>query len=85
MNSREPVDAVILDLTVPGGMGGQEAIKKIAAVNPSVKAIVSSGYSSDPVMSDCDIYCFSAVLKKPYNFHKLNASLNNFISGKFLS
>ena len=45
-------DAVIMDLTVPGGMGGQDAIQKLRALDPEVKAIVSSGYSNDPIMAE---------------------------------
>ena len=58
-------DAVIMDLTIPGGMGGKEAIQELLAVDPTVKAIVSSGYSSDPVMARYEDYGFSAVLTKP--------------------
>ena len=58
-------DAVIMDLTIPGGMGGKEAIQELLAVDPTVTAIVSSGYSSDPVMARYEDYGFSAVLAKP--------------------
>ncbi len=58
-------DVVIMDLTIPGGMGGKEAIQELLVVDPTVKAIVSSGYSSDPVMARYEDYGFSAVLTKP--------------------
>ncbi len=58
-------DVVIMDLTIPGGMGGKEAIQELLLVDPTVKAIVSSGYSSDPVMARYEDYGFSAVLTKP--------------------
>ena len=51
MLSGKPFDAVIMDLTIPGGVGGKEAIKQLMEIDPSVKAIVSSGYATDPVMS----------------------------------
>ena len=56
-----PFDALIMDLTVPSGMGGIEAIKRLQELDPQVKAIVSSGYSNDPVMSDYKRYGFKAV------------------------
>ncbi len=61
-----PIDIVILDLTIPGGMGGKEAVQKILDLNPSAKVIVSSGYSNDPVMSEFRDYGFSAAISKPY-------------------
>jgi PAS domain S-box-containing protein len=74
--SGHPFDAVILDLTVPGGMGGKEAIQKLMEIDPQVKAIVSSGYSNDPIMSDFREYGFSGVIAKPYNVRELSAVLS---------
>jgi PAS domain S-box-containing protein len=62
----KPFAAVILDLTIPGGVGGKEAITTLLKIDPDVKAIVSSGYSTDPVMANYLEYGFSAVLTKPY-------------------
>ncbi|TAN62593.1 PAS domain S-box protein [bacterium] len=70
-----PFDLVILDLTVVGGMGGAEAMKKLIQADPNVKAIVSSGYSNDPVMSEYKAYGFRAVLVKPYSLAKLKEVL----------
>jgi len=77
-----PFDAVILDLTVQGGMGGEEAIKKIREIDPHVKAIVSSGYSNDPVLSNYRQYGFKGVLAKPYEVRELSYVLYKLITGK---
>ena len=61
-----PFSAVILDLTIPGGMGGKETIKKLLKIDRNIKAIVSSGYSTDPIMANFRDYGFSAVLSKPF-------------------
>ncbi len=67
----EPFIAVISDLTIPGGMGGQEAIKRLREIEPSIKAIVSSGYAMDPVMSRYQEYGFCRCLAKPYEISDL--------------
>ena len=64
-------DAVISDLTIPGGMGGAECIKRLVEIDPSVKAIVSSGYAMDPVMSRYREYGFCACIAKPYEISDL--------------
>ncbi len=63
-------------MTIPGGMGGREAVVSLQDIDPSVKAIVSSGYSTDPVMSDYERYGFSGVLFKPYTVHDLGKALD---------
>jgi PAS domain S-box-containing protein len=68
-------DAVMLDLTVPGGMGGTEAIGKIRDMAPDVRAIVSSGYSNDPVMAEYKNYGFDEVAVKPYKIEELSEVL----------
>ena len=70
--SDDPVGLVILDLTIPGGMGGLEALKWIRAVDPDVRAIVSSGYSNDPVIAKYRDYGFQGVIVKPYRLAELN-------------
>jgi PAS domain S-box-containing protein len=80
--SGAPVDAVIMDLTIPGGMGGEEAIQKLLAVDPEARAIVSSGYSNNPVMADYKKYGFSGVLAKPYRITELSAVLQSVMNGK---
>lgn len=72
-----PFDIVILDLTVPGGLGGKETIEVLRRLDPEVKAIVSSGYSNDPIMADFRSYGFSGVLVKPYRVTDMIELLNN--------
>jgi PAS domain S-box-containing protein len=76
MESGEPFDAVIMDLTIPGGMGGKEAIKKLIEIDPEVRAIVSSGYNDDPVVSHFREYGFSGVLAKPYSIVEMSKALH---------
>ncbi len=71
--------AVILDLTVPGGMGGKEAIAKLLKIDPQVKAIASSGYSDDPVMAEFHKYGFSAIIPKPYRVMEASKVLHDVI------
>ncbi len=66
MKSGRRYQVVILDLTVPGGMGGQECIRELLKLDPDVRAIVSSGYSNDPVMAHFKAHGFRAVVPKPY-------------------
>ena len=80
--SGDPFDLVILDLTVPGGMGGKEAIQKLLEIDPEVKAIVSSGYSNDPIMADYRKYGFRGVIAKPYKLRELSEELHRVIMGK---
>lgn len=72
-------DLVIMDLTIRGGMGGKEAIKKLLEIDPNVKALVSSGYSIDPVMSDYKKYGFCGVVTKPFNIKELSETLHEII------
>ncbi|MCU0845177.1 MAG: PAS domain S-box protein [Spirochaetes bacterium] len=74
-------DAVILDLTVPGGMGGTETIGKIRDLAPGVRAIVSSGYSNDPVMAEYKNYGFDEVAVKPYKIEELSEVLYRVLKG----
>ncbi|MBN2737453.1 MAG: PAS domain S-box protein [Spirochaetales bacterium] len=64
-------DVIIMDLTIPGGLGGEEVIKIIKQIDPKVKAIVSSGYSHSKIMSDYRQYGFDDVIAKPYSFDQL--------------
>ncbi|MFA4948274.1 MAG: ATP-binding protein, partial [Candidatus Krumholzibacteriia bacterium] len=80
MESGSPFDAVIMDLTVTGGMGGREAIELLRLVDPRVTAIVSSGYSDDFVMSDYRKYGFDGVIAKPYRADELSEVLAKVLS-----
>jgi PAS domain S-box-containing protein len=71
----DPFATVILDLTVPGGMGGKEAMARLLQIDPQVRAIVSSGYSDDPVMANFQRYGFSEVIAKPYKISELHKVL----------
>lgn len=66
-----PFDVVIMDLTIPGGMGGREAIRKMLEVDPCAKVIVSSGYSNDPILSKFYDYGFKGMVAKPYEIEEL--------------
>ena len=79
--SGQPFDAVIMDLTIPGGMGGKVAIQKLIEIDPEVKAIVSSGYSNDPVMAHFEEYGFKGVITKPYRINELGEILQKVIIG----
>ena len=75
LKTEQPFDAVILDLTVPGGMGGKETIKKLLEIDPNVKALVSSGYSNDPVMAKYKDYGFKGIIIKPYDADALSEAI----------
>lgn len=83
-NSENPFDSVIIDLTVPGGMGGKETIQRLVELDPDIKAIVCSGYSNDPIMANYQSHNFKGVIAKPYKTVELSEVLNNVISGENL-
>jgi CheY-like chemotaxis protein len=71
----KPFDAVIMDLTIPGGMGGKEAGAELRRRHPEAVIIVSSGYSDEPVMADYKAFGFDAVLPTPYRYEDLDDTL----------
>jgi CheY-like chemotaxis protein len=77
----DPFSAVILDLTVPGGVGGKDVISKLLTIDPQVRAIVVSGYSNDPVLANYQEYGFKGRVAKPFNLVDLSVVLNSVIEG----
>lgn len=80
LRTTSPIDLIIMDLTIPGGMGGQEAVQKILAVHSEAKVIVSSGYSNDPVIANHREYGFSAALKKPFEISEISKIVSSLLS-----
>jgi CheY-like chemotaxis protein len=76
-----PFDLVILDLTVPGGMGGKETMQKLMEIDPKVRAIVSSGYSKDMILSEYKKFGFSGVIAKPYRVSEFSAAVKSALEG----
>ncbi len=73
IRSGTPFDLIILDLTVPGKLGGKEAMEKLLETDPNVRAVASSGYSADPIMAEYKHHGFTAVLAKPYDMDEMAA------------
>ncbi len=82
MHEGRPFDLVVLDLSIPNGMGGVRTMEKLRAFDPNVVAIVSSGYSDDPVMAKPAAYGFAAVLPKPYEPIDLLRLVKNVLSAR---
>lgn len=76
---KKPFDLVILDLTVPGGMGGAETMTELLKINPEVKAVVASGYSNDPIMANYAEHGFSGVMAKPFNMDELAKTIKSVL------
>lgn len=75
-------DLVILDLTIRGGLGGAETMEMLLEIDPCIKAIVSSGYTHDPIMADFGRYGFKGVLPKPYKVRELSVVVHQVMSGQ---
>lgn len=82
LEMNQPYDVVILDLTIPSGMGGVEALEKLLEIDPRVKAIVSSGYSDDPVIADFRRFGFQGFIIKPYMLMELKKTLDQVLAGQ---
>ena len=72
-------DCVIIDLTIPGGIGGREIITRLREIDPVVTAIVSSGYSHDQVLANFRDYGFSGIIPKPYSFHEMKTVMESIM------
>lgn len=81
LESADKFDAVVMDLTIPGGMGGKEAIRHLREIDPDVRAIVSSGYSTDTVMAEYREHGFCGVVTKPYRIDSLSRAMQEAIEG----
>ena len=74
-------DVVILDLTIPVGMGGRETMEQLKEIDPGVRGIVASGYSNDPIMVDYRTYGFSGSMTKPFVIADIIKQITAFIDG----
>lgn len=79
LEQNQPFNLVILDLTIPGGMGGKQTIKELQKLDPGVKAIVASGYSNDSILVNFSDYGFKAAVKKPFTLEKLSEMVSKVI------
>jgi len=75
----QPFSAVILDLTIPGGLGGRETIQRLRLLDPEIRAIVSSGYSNDPVLSNHSSYGFQGMVAKPFRLDELSEAVSRVV------
>lgn len=83
LENNKPFDAVIMDLTIPGGMGGQEAIGKLHQIDPQARALVSSGYSNDPIMAEYAQYGFAGKIEKPVILEELATAVKEVLQRRF--
>ncbi len=80
LQNGKPFDVVIMDLTIRGGMGGKEAVKKILEIDPDAKVIVASGYSTDSVLANANEFGFKGRLSKPFSLEELNKVLTQILN-----
>ena len=85
LEQHTPFTAVILDLTIPGSLGGKETILRLRELDPDVVAFVSSGYSNDPILANYHTYGFQGIINKPYSLIGLSAILHQTLSARTLS
>lgn len=79
MSTERQFDVVIMDLTIPGHMGGKDAIQELIKIDPEVRGIVSSGYSTDPIMADFGSYGFKGAVEKPFRVEELSRAIQKVI------
>ena len=85
MKDGEKFTAVIMDLTIPGGMGGKEMVQELKKLDPEAKTIVSSGYTNDPILAQFEKYGFDGMVPKPYKVEELAETLHQVIAGTIKS
>lgn len=76
----EPIAAIIMDLTIPGGMGGKDAVQEILKIDPEAKVVVASGYSNDPIMAGYREYGFCAAMVKPFKLQEFREIINKILA-----
>jgi len=79
-NTEHPFKAILIDLTVPGGMGGKETIQKLIEIDPDVRAIVASGYSTDSILANYGDFGFKGILQKPFRLEQVSEMLHKVIN-----
>jgi CheY-like chemotaxis protein len=77
----QPFDVIILDLTIPGGMGAKETIAQLLTLDPDVRAVVVSGYANDSIMGEFRQYGFCGCIAKPYQGNELHRILQEVLTG----
>jgi signal transduction histidine kinase/ActR/RegA family two-component response regulator len=80
MDRAEPFDLVLMDLIIPGGMGGTDAVARLREMDPGVRAIVASGYSNDPVLANYQDYGFRGILPKPFTMEQMQRELKKVMA-----
>jgi len=80
LENNTPAHLVIMDLTIPGGMGGKEASKLILDFDPKAKIVVSSGYSNDPIMANYKEYGLKGIIPKPYRMEELKTTVKKILA-----
>ncbi len=80
LNTGKEIDIIIMDLTIPGGMGGQKAVQEVLTINPEARVIVASGYSNDPTMANHQEHGFSAAIAKPFDLKELKKVIASVLS-----
>jgi CheY-like chemotaxis protein len=82
LDANRPIDAAILDISVQVGMGGKETFQLLRQIDPNVKAIISSGYTDDPLLVDYQSYGLAGMIIKPYSLKDLRRTLEAVIHGE---
>jgi PAS domain S-box-containing protein len=80
LSQKDPFLVIIMDLTIPGGMGGKETVKKLREIDPTAKVIAFSGYSNDPIFTDFKEFGFDGVLSKPFSIEEFMQTIESVLS-----